>query len=267
MKINNPYDKKLIGLSTALLVAVAILIIALIVYGLYLINVIEIPKPLLDLISTPEITEIAPNKNLTDDKMFELLSNFSEEKQAVFFDITKEDLKEFLKDAPYIKEYFVTQRVYYYYEGTRVIYRHDIWIKNDKYRVDTYQGFEMIRSVICNGKEILIIDYTTYGEPIMKSYPVTEEFTFENQSGLPSVAEFLNEDLNIELKRDEGNNTYSVEYFYKDIPQTEKLVISFDYGLILDAEIKENNILVYNMDTSNFTFSVDDKIFDITLDK
>ena len=258
-------------LSTASLIAFVVIFFLLIIYGLYRIKIIEIPRSLLDLFGNPEIVETPHNYNEIDNKMFELFNNAAEEKQAVYYDISKEDLKKFLTDAPYIKEYLLTQQIYYRNEsdGRRITYKHDIWVKNDKYRVDTYDSESvLIRKLICDGNVVAITDYTTYDEPVTKFFSVTDEFTFENQSGLPSIAEFLNEDLKIELVRDVRNNIYRVEYTYDDIPQqTEKLEISFDYGLILTAESKYDNVTVYNMNTTIRDSKVDDKIFEITLDK
>jgi len=257
-------DRRLMLLSTASLISVVVILFLLVIYGLYRINIIKIP-----FINTPETVENPQNYNEIDNKMFELFQNISVEKQAVFFDINKEDLLNLLVDAPYIKEYSLVQNIHYrnHSDASRITYRNEIWVKNDKYRVDTYLNSVLIRQLICDGKQIAVTDYVTYEESATKIYPVTDEFTFENQSGLPSIAEFMNKPgiiiLDIKIVREQLNNAYLVQYIYEDIPQEETLTISFDYGLILTAESKYDRVTVYNMNTTNTSYKVNDKIFEI----
>jgi len=257
-------DRRLMLLSTASLISVVVILFLLVIYGLYRINIIKIP-----FINTPETVENPQNYNEIDNKMFELFQNISVEKQAVFFDINKEDLLNLLVDAPYIKEYSLVQNIHYrnHSDASRITYRNEIWVKNDKYRVDTYLNSGLIRQLICDGKQIAVTDYVTYEESATKIYPVTAEFTFENQSGLPSIAEFMNKPgiiiLDIKIVREQLNNAYLVQYIYEDIPQEETLTISFDYGLILTAESKYDRATVYNMNTTNTSYKVNDKIFEI----
>jgi|GEM_PF-2077561 hypothetical protein len=279
-KKNNIFDEggyhKKVSPLVALLISLATLaVFILIMFGLYRFQIVEIPLFVRDFLNKNEVNghEYKYNEKTYDDENF---LNFIQkgdddsENSSAYIDIRTQDLTWLVSSAPFIKEYSLTQNVNYYdSERRQIIYKNKIWVKGDKYLVEVYnESGTMTKYILCDGKQVHIKDYTVYDEPHVKTYPISDEFTLENQVGLIDIRTlFDNEDIYdmiIDFTRDERSNLYTITYAYADIPElTHKVILSFDYGIINGAETFYNGEMIHrtNIEGKVNTENISDNIF------
>jgi hypothetical protein len=126
----------------------------------------------------------------------------------------------------------------------------------DKYRAEIYDGSTLAVSIICDGVTVRYTDYTSYGKKLSRDYPVSGDFSLEEQLGLPSLDKILGDDgisdLHVTLLRTEDENLYCVQYTYPNLSQQETVYVSLKYGYVVSAETYLANTIVYNLKTTKF---------------
>lgn len=252
-------NNKLIGLSTASVIVLIVAAFVLSVYGLFKMNIIEIPpflKEIFNKTSDSEYTE----KNYDDKKFLEFieLKNDDNENNVIYIDIANQEnvLSQLIAEAPFINEYSMTQYVYHYSADRRqVIYKNNIWVKDEKYLVERYDESDtLIKRILCDGSKVYFEDQIAYEDVHVKTYPISDVFTLENQVGLIDIKKLFTDetiiDITVELDRTEKNNLYKVNYSYSDIVGLrEEVKVVFEYGLIYESETYYNDELISKMHT------------------
>lgn len=239
---------------TVVIAFLTVVVFVLIIFGLYKINIIQIPQFIIDMINNTESSGYTV-KDYDDKNFLEFIRSeeTTEPKDnAGHIDISMQDFYNFVASAPFVTEYSLTQSVNYYdADRKQIVYKNKIWVKGERYLVETYDmKGTLTKAILCDGEIVYVKDYVTYDEPHVKTYPVSDIFTLENQVRLIDIRTLFDTDditeMIIELIRDEKSNFYTLKYGYADIAElTEVIKVSFAYGLIIDAETFYNNELIY----------------------
>lgn len=259
-------------LWTVIIVFLTVVVFVLIIFGLYKINIIEIPQFVKDIFNKSESSGYTV-KDYDDRNFLEFIR--SEETtetndNAVYIDLAIQDFYDFVASAPFVTEYSLTQNVDYYdADRKRIVYKNKIWVKDERYLVEIYDMKDTLtKAILCDGENVYVKDYITYDEPHVKTYPVSDMFTLENQVRLIDIRTLFETDditeMIIELTRDEKSNLYTLKYSYADIAElTEVIKVSFAYGLIVDAETFYNDELIYrsNIDGKINVENIADDVF------
>ena len=255
-------EQRLQRLSTATLVLFAAALFALLIYGLYKINVVVIPKPIMDIFLSAAGKDAGGDRDYNDQLLNLLKNRNGAEFSVKAYNIDRLDESEYLeilKAAPNLDRYYVTQRVSYYSGGTRMTRSKSVWVNGDKYRVDTYAGNipagnVPVESISYDGANVYIMDYSTYDFPVVRKLPPADDFSYASGAGLPEIRAFADPGniagLEITVERTDKSNMYHIVYGYGNIPdQREELYVSVEYGIILQAETYYGGALVYRMET------------------
>jgi hypothetical protein len=272
---NNPSYKKLMRqrknesimtvLSFISIVAFVILAAVAIIVGLYRINIAVIPESVINFfggtsgsgknIDTPDDSGIKAYIREAASET-SIVNGF----HGVRYDIAERDFRAELADSQRMEVFSLVQEtVYYDADANRVTYTKKIWVSGDKYRAETYDDSGvLLTSVVCDGVQVGVTDYTTYPEPVMSVYPISASFTYQSQAGLPSLDSYLNDSgitiVSEELSRTSQDNRYRIKYTYDAFPLCEDMLeVSFNYGLILEAETHYDGVLTYRMHTVSVT--------------
>ena len=246
-----------------------------IMFALYRMDIVEIPQFVTDLFVKPQTLEHenTPEKDYDDGNFIDFIKKAGDAEindSVTYIDITAQDFTELIASAPFISEYMLTQNIHYYDANRRqIIYKNKIWVKDDKYLVEVYnETGDMIKYILCDGGKVHVKDYTVYDEPHVKSYPVSDTFSLENQTGLIDIRTLFGtdevSDMAIEFTRDEKMNLYTITYGYTGIADlTEKVVVSFDHGIINSAETFYGGEIIYrtNIEGKINTEKINDDVF------
>ena len=269
------YHTRTSRISAAVIILVTLAVFVFIMFGLYRMNIVEIPQFVTDLFVKPQVNvqDNTPEKDYDDGNFIEFIKKAGDGEiggNVTYIDITEQDFTELIASAPFISEYTLTQNVHYYDANRRQkIYKNKIWVKNEKYSVEIYDDTDtMIKYILCDGKKVYVKDFAVYDKPHVKSYPISDTFSLENQTGLVDIRTLFGTDeiadMTIEFTRDEKMNLYTITYGYADIPElTEKIVVSFDYGIINTAETFYNGEIIYrtNIEGKINTEKINDEVF------
>lgn len=268
-------EKRNFRTATVLLIVIAVLFFAVLVFVLYKVNVLELPDFIEELISTqtPEQPFVA---QIDEERVFDALIDIGSDNYDAGMEydtiltygidsFDDEQFTELISQSPYYEEYSLVLKVTVYGEMQQTTNTNYIWRSGEKYRIDTYRGGKHIRSVVCDGEKVAITDYVTYSDTpytdaygnsdVTRIYPISDIFTLETQAGIPSPKDFISdsniENLSVSLVRQANNNLICVSYDRTDMPQKETLYISPEYGLIVNAESRFNGILTYYVSCSS----------------
>ena len=272
------YHKKISPLIAFLIALLTLAAFILIMLGLYKIQIVEIPQFLRELFVKSEISEheYKYNEKTYDDENFiDFIQKKDEtaensETNITYINISEQDLAQLAASAPFINEYSLTQNVNYYDSDRRQrISKNKIWVKDDKYLVEVYNELgTMTKYILCDGENVYIKDYVVYDKPHVKTYPMSDEFTLENQVGLIDIYSLFNTDeiyeLIIEFTRDEKMNLYTITYGYSDIPElTHRVILSFEQGIIQGAETFYKGEMIHrtNIEGKVSTENIGDNVF------
>jgi len=269
------YHKKISPLAALLIALATFAAFILIMFGLYKIQIVEIPRFVRDLFTLSETGdhEYKYNEKTYDDENFiEFIQKKDDapEESVAYINIKEQDLSQLVASAPFINEYSLTQNVNYYDSDRRQrINKNKIWVKANKYLVEVYdESGMMIKYILCDGEKVYIKDYVVYDEPHVKTYPLSDEFTLENQIGLIDIRTLFNTDdiyeMIIEFTRDEKMNLYTITYGYSDIPDiTHRVIVSFDHGIIQGAETFYSGEMIHrtNIEGKVNTEDISDSVF------
>lgn len=254
-------NNKLMRLSTASVIVLVVVAFMLSVYGLYKINAIEIPAFIKDIFNPPDDSEYT-EKDYDDKKFLEFIESKNDDNKnnIIHIDIAEQDnvLSQLIAEAPFVNEYSMTQYVYHYSADRRqVIYKNNIWVKGEKYLVERYDESDTLtKRILCDGDKIYVEDNIVYDDVHVKTYPISDMFTLENQVGLIEIKKLFTDetiiDITIELDRTKNNNSYKVNYSYSDISGLrEEVKVIFEYGLIYESDTYYNDELISKMHTES----------------
>ncbi len=255
-------EKLRTALATAILIVAAAAVFALVLFGLYKINMIRLPDALERLLGKPETEAPGGAVGADDVRIYSALSGEPKPSSLYALEYGVEPdallamLKEALPETAYKTEANVTLT-----DGIKSRVRM-LKLSRDgaKYRAEIYENGSRTTLIVCDGTTLRHTDYSAGGKTSSRYYLTADDFSLEFLLGLPSLTDILGSgdytDLRVTLLRAENENLYCVEYTLPDLPQKETVYVSLKNGLVVSAETYYADELVYKLSTTSFTTDV-----------
>lgn len=147
----------------------------------------------------------------------------------------KDELYTVLSDIPFYDRFYA--RIYMTYigrygvGGEGAIFKmenYDVYKNGDKYKIVTYNSnMSPQKYVICDGESVSVVNEKNE----QKIYPVSDAFTFVNQSPMPDFSIFQTERYEItEYSLSDGE--YTISCYFPDMGITDELRITEDGGVV-----------------------------------
>jgi len=246
------------ALATAIMIAAAVAVFVLLLYGLYKINMIKLPEPIEKLLGKAETEPPAIDFGGDEQRIYSALSagDAQLEDYAVEYDVDHQVLLEALRDMDDAETFYLEAKLTYG-DGQRALVRELKLLRDgEKYRAQIFDdSLPKPSLIVCDGEQIEFVDYAAGGREQRRLYPAGGDFSLEYQLGLPKLEEMLKEGgdrLKVSLLRTESDNLYFIECDYPDRDMREVVYVSMRYGCIFSAEIYRGDALVYSLSTIRF---------------
>lgn len=206
-----------------------------------------------------------------DGMIFEALRNPGEYLDvAVTWDMSAEEVRHILLSHPALNEYAAENRVAIYGGHMQNTVTNKIWRSGDRYRLESFDSDGALQRVaICDGEKVMVTEYSSRTESVSGVFPISEEFSFENQAGMPDLTPVYRQwengedsqtdlvDLSAALARTAESNVYYLTYGYKDSSVTENVYLSLEYGLVVNAQSYDEGEKIYQLTTTSLEPSLD----------
>jgi len=188
---------------------------------------------------------------------------------AVTWDMTAEEVRRQLLAFPPLSEYTAENRVTVYGGHMQNTVTNKIWRSGEKYRLESYDSDGTLqRVVISDGSSVLVTEYSSRTESVSGTFPVSQEFSLENQAGMPDLAPVYRQwenageessltDLSVALARTAESNVYYLTYGYEDSPVTEEIFLSLEYGMVVNARSYDDGETIYQLVTTSLEPSLE----------
>ena len=184
-------------------------------------------------------------------RFLEALTKGSAEGVTVTYDIASENLSALLKNNPPVTSYYIDNTFTYYGENAVKRGSNKIWRDGDRFRVQTYEEGELVKTVVCDGQMVYL---SSSNGDSFSSYPASGHFEVESYASMPRPRDFFElsavTDLSITLFRDSTDTLYHVSYLDASLGHIERLFLSVEYGLVLRAETYADQKLIYSLETA-----------------
>ncbi len=257
--------KKTNGLFVQILIVLVLFSIA--VYSLWRINLIKFPDFIENIISPDN----ASTGEYAGDgyEIFKYISDASSVAESIYPEISLENLSDTLISLEAYDNFYweSTAKVYSDFGSSSKTCRSRI--SGNRYNIELLDADgNTLKKYISDGKKSIVSKYN--GNNVVSSVYTSGLMDFYSDSGIISVSDISNTDFDkssCEIRRIEkdGFNLISIVYSYNrnDVTVKNNVLLSLDYGVVLFAEIHENNKLVYTLDTKTIyqLESLDDELF------
>lgn len=258
--------KKAKGLFIQILIVLLLFSIA--VYSLWRVNLIKFPEFIENIISPDNSTvgEYAGDGF----EIFEYISDASEGiSENIYPEISAENMRDILLSLDTYDNFYweSTSKIYSELGNKSKICRSRISEK--KYNIELLDNNNITtKKCISNGEKAIIYSYN--GNNVSSSVYSSGLIDFYSDSGIISISDIIDTEysensLDIRRIQKDDLNLISVVYTYDRDGKSIKnsLLLSLDYGVILFAEIHENDKLVYSLTTTSIYSleSLDDSLF------
>ncbi len=161
---------------------------------------------------------------------------------SIVYTLTADEMTSIISDMAIPKHFNVKSETVNYSLSTPLITTSLIAYDNGNFSLNRYQSGILTESIKCNQNEITFTDELKNRS---NSYPVSENFTFEQTCSIPSLAylseictEVLNTDTptvdyDITLVTGEKESLYKIVFIYPDINQKEEYYVSAESNMIV----------------------------------
>ncbi len=172
----------------------------------------------------------------------------------------EENFKKLLASFPYYEDLYAEFYITYVYEAYNVeFYR--LYKNGERYRIESYDmQNNRIELIICDGKSVSVTNAQGY----VKTYPVSEDFTFASQASLPSFLFYEKSGYSLSEYRIEDSDYY-VKCEYSDLGTSDVVTLDAETGALKSARtyLGEKVIMFYDVMEfeSHYAFSNDLFVF------
>jgi hypothetical protein len=246
------------ALEIAILIAAATVVFALVLFGLYKINMIRLPEALEKLLGTAETQPPDNTGGQSEQRIYAALSGTptASDDYVLEYDVDTGSLLDLLRTAAPETAYYMEAKITQSYGDKTLTRQMKLSRDGEKYNAQIYEGSSSEpTSIVCDGERIRYTDHAAGGKLRSRFYPAGGDFTLEYQLGLPSLEYMLQnggENLKVTLLRTESENLYCLECEYPDINQREIVYVSVKYNCIVSAEAYYGDEIVYSFVTTKF---------------
>lgn len=160
---------------------------------------------------------------------------------------SEENFKMLLASFPYYEDIYAEFYITYIYESYNVeFYR--VYKNGALYRIESYDMQNNLRElVICNGTHVSVMD--KYGE--FSVYPVSEAFSFENQSSLPTFLFLKNDEYILSDYHMDGTD-YIVTCDYPNLGTSDVVTFDAKTGALKKARMYFGETVIMFYDIMDF---------------
>ncbi len=250
------------ALETAILIVAAAVVFALVLFGLYKINMIRLPEALEKLLGAPETQPPDNSGGQIEQRIYASLSGTptASDDYVLEYDVDTAGLLDLLRTAVPETAYYMESKITQSYGGKTLSRMLRLSRDGEKYHALIYEGASSEpTSIVCDGERIRYTDHAAGGKQRSRFYPAGGDFSLEYQLGLPSLEDMLEnggENLKVTLLRTESENLYCVEFEHPGFDQREIVYVSVKYNCIVSAETYYGDELVYSLSTTKFNAEV-----------
>ncbi len=171
---------------------------------------------------------------------------------------SEENFKKLLSSFPYYKDIYAEFYITYIYESYNVeFYR--VFKNGELYRIESYDMQNNLRElIICDGERVSVMN--SDGETCV--YPVCEEFSFANQSNLPTFLFFKKDEYVLSGYNIEGAD-YIVNCEYPNMGTSDIVIFDVETGNLKKARtyLDETVIMFYDIMDFETEYAFEDELF------
>ena len=171
---------------------------------------------------------------------------------------SKENFKKLLASFPYYEDVYAEFYITYVYESYNVeFYR--VYKNADLYRIESYDMQNNLRElIICDGERVFVMN----SDREVSFYPVCEEFSFANQSNLPTFLFYKADDYVLSGYNIDGTD-YTVNCEYPSMGTSDSVVFDVETGNLKKARtyLGKTVIMFYDIMDFETDYAFEDGLF------